>query len=88
MENITELLEYSCGYCKQSVWEIYIGYRNDGETLLITSCANPFCQATRRAEMNKSLDSLLIYDSFTITADWAERKAAGGVEEDPPEDLN
>jgi uncharacterized iron-regulated protein len=88
MENITELLEYSCGHCQQSEWKIYIGYRDDGETFLITSCANTICQATRRGEMGKSLDSLLVYDNFNITADWAERKATGGVEEDPPEELN
>lgn len=88
MENITELLEYSCGHCKQSEWKIYIGYRDDGQTFLITSCANPLCQASRHEIMGKSLDSLLIYDSFNITDAWTARKNDGGIEEDPPESLN
>jgi hypothetical protein len=88
MENITELLEYSCGHCHQSEWKIYVGYRDDGETFLITSCANTLCQVVRREELGKSLDSLLVYDQFNITSEWTARKAAGGVEEDPPKESN
>jgi len=88
MDNVTELLEYSCGHCKQSSWKIYIGYRDDNEVFLVVSCANLECQKTQHKEIGKALDSLLIYDEFNITKEWEARKEAGDVNEDPPEELN
>ena len=64
---VSEQVEYVCGDCKSTSWHLYICHRDDGQTLLFITCANPECLDAKRIQLGLSSVDMPMWDEFNIT---------------------
>lgn len=64
------LTDYICGSCQGSSFKLQVGHSSNGNTYLITSCANEDCREARQQELIKDGEDeehFIYWDCFDIT---------------------
>jgi hypothetical protein len=59
--------QYLCGDCGSEEWHLVIERLGDGETHLLTMCANEQCRQDKLKSLNGNEGDVVIWDDFDIT---------------------